>query len=588
MCRPVTLLDDCLVYEKFSDSCKFCVSPKYFFKKSCIDIPEQNLVNSCLYNNRRAECSKCENYYYLSKDLECIFGKIKGCLLYASESSCEKCEEDSHYLDSNQCFPYSDDLNCSKFDPNQNKCIECPDKHVMKNHKCVDVSKCTQIDDNNNCTKCLNNYYIDQEDKNCHSKTESNCKTPKPEVDQCEKCEDSYFLDESDGFCKKIVGCETLNESKNSCDQCQENYYPNFENSNCIERTATNCKKVHKDQDECLSCIDDYYLDEDNKNCKQVTEIEFCVTLYLESGKCKFCENPKYFDGKKCVDVPSIIENCITYASKTTCETCHEDFFISLDKTECKSGDKEGCLEFTSLEVCKECDPLYNRQSNGMCKKYSDDLDCLDFHPSEDRCNSCELYFKLNLIGKCKLLEGCETLDKKNPTRCTSCAPEYYLDEPNHSCEERSADNCLTTRPNEDQCETCFEDLYFDFGLCRPRNKVHGCTAYHEDDTCENCNSMMYLDPERNICKVVTKPVEKCFVYSSDGQCEVCKSNYVRKWNNKCVIGNIKGCSTYRAPNNCREFYENYFLEKSGENHICINYSKDLNCKTFTVEHSRK
>ena len=43
----------------------------------------------------------------------------------------------------------------------------------------------------------------------------------------------------------------------------------------------------------------------------------------------------------------------------------------------------EGCVEFSSSEVCDRCESNYYRQYNGLCRKYSDDLGCLDFNPED-------------------------------------------------------------------------------------------------------------------------------------------------------------------------------------------------------------
>lgn len=136
------------------------------------------------------------------------------------------------------------------------------------------------------------------------------------------------------------------------------------------------------------------------------------------------------------------------------------------------------------------------------------------------------------------------------------------------------------TKPNQDKCRSCFDDYYLEYAECRLRNIIYGCLVYREINTCERCNSLMYLDPVTNTCKIVDKPVEKCLVYISDGQCQVCKANYARKSNTECVLGNIKGCMLYSSPSKCIECYSNYFLDKSGNYHICANYSNDLNCKT--------
>ena len=67
---------------------------------------------------------------------------------------------------------------------------------------------------------------------------------------------------------------------------------------------------------------------------------------------------------------------------------------------------------------------------------------------------------------------------------------------------------------------------------------------------CAQCE-YSYLDFSTKICKKPSITVSNCWVYSSDGVCQVCEPKYKRNSSGKCDAINVAGCREVNSMGVC-------------------------------------
>ena len=259
---------------------------------------KSNLENNELKYCKIADgvCTSCEYGYYLGKDNKCSNSK------YCSESDngiCIICE-DNYYLGlDNRCIDVEDCIYSNIY----YECIEC-DKIFYYNKEGKNCQKaegkfenCKSGNQNGNCEKCKDDFYLNRKDYLCYSNIEKGpfykCSYTDSNEEICTECIDNYYLGNLDNKCTTIEGCD-LSENENKCLECDEYYclnlednkcYPNYEIKNEKNKHFFNCKKTNEEGTKCAICLEGFNLNE-NGLC---IDDEHCN--YKEEGICKSCKN---------------------------------------------------------------------------------------------------------------------------------------------------------------------------------------------------------------------------------------------------------------------------------------------------------
>ena len=544
-CKQVTLVDFCREYSKQSDHCRTCENGKILENNVCVE-HAQGVKNCNQYDDSNGACIKCENDFYVNQ---------------------------------NSCVPYSTGLNCKTFHSRADRCTECSDHFVFKNGKCVDNAIYT--DSEFSSESCAEGFYLDLQTRKCLSKSIPNCKVYVRNQDLCEACDPFHSLSKTKSKCEPIKGCRLFNAERDKCERCARNlYFLESSRGVCVPRANTKCRQFELELDQCILCQSGHYLEETTSKCLPVSEVEGCAEYEHHENNCKYCVTSMYFDGGDCKDILSEINNCLYYNEQSKCAVCQDEYFLE-SPSSCQQGDLDDCLEYASENQCKKCKKNFFLDSTQECRPYSINLNCDEFHPTQDQCLTCPYNYKWTPTYSCEKLSFCKDHEPLDPSTCRECEPDYYLDRPRNQCLKRNKKNCKTTEVDQDKCFTCKDNFKMNqkTNNCEPPSRVANCISYDIDtNTCLDCNSISFYDKEEEKCRIVNSPVEHCFVYEGDGACGICKSNYVRHKPQECAIGDISGCKTYAGISECWECYPGYFLEAPDN---CQRYTHDLNCKVF-------
>ena len=226
-----------------------------------------------------------------------------------------KCKNECH-LESNECIPdscYERCKTCSEIskDINDQKCSSCKSGYILDNGNCilqlttiiipptteelpqttVMIPTTTMLEVSTKNPKeisCPKGFYISKDNKClnctnvCKDYEENNC--------NCSKCHNGYYLDQKNKYCIK---CDNIcgNYLPNSCQclSCPKNYglenYKCFECTGCILSETNSCK--------CSDCVNGFYLDNNDNICKRCKES--CLN-YVENT-CKCINDYYYFHG---------------------------------------------------------------------------------------------------------------------------------------------------------------------------------------------------------------------------------------------------------------------------------------------------
>ena len=165
---------------------------------------------------------------------------------------------------------------------------------------------CAEVDKYGKCTKCLDGYYLDQ-NNNC---LPSNCAQVIGQI--CVKCNDGYYLD-NNNYCQMLPQWCAEADKNGKCTKCLDGYYLN-ENNKCI---PTNCALVIGQK--CVKCNDGYYLDNSN-NCQLLPQ--WCAEAD-KNGKCTKCLDGYYLDqNNKCLPT-----NCAMVIGQK-CVRCNKGYYL--------------------------------------------------------------------------------------------------------------------------------------------------------------------------------------------------------------------------------------------------------------------
>ena len=409
----------------FEYSCDECDSPKYGDCTKCreffrlIDGTCPCADQSCaLCDNGLAGlhiCKLCKNGYYNSKD-DCVCD-IEDCEI-CSENSCIKCKTGYKYnSNENKCEEENEseklpcfDNNCDAcYNQEKGGCDSCKEGFSLEKGRCVQVPA---HDENN---KCPDDYYFDEEKKNCHKKCDGVI---------CDK-RVLYYYDCPSNRC--LVCTNNVLQIHSECDN----------SDNCTKEGCLNCIT----DDECLICMQGYYLL--NGQCIRCTQ---GCSICSNNDTCINCLSG--FDlnsNKKCVLSNKFDYNVNLYKIKKNemiKKNYPEENIIDLGDLEVPECDKN-CLKcYQNNGVCKECNNLYKLNDN-KCEKYCSDTNCADCSMINEfeKCSKCKTNYILKnglCVYNCTDINCLSCIFEDGKETCKRCDPNYDLDEKKNICKKKT------------------------------------------------------------------------------------------------------------------------------------------------------
>ena len=381
----IFLIEHCEVQYSYQDYCDSCEDGYGLdFKGGCrecnisnneisfMGICYKEIPNCSFYNKYfdREICRYCEDGFDFNKE----------------QTKCIKCPNGKTSINGSKCI----DINCKKTNndrlcdncnqgyvlaQNQLDCTKCDNEsHIAPFGNCIEkIENCELYKDDNNCKKCKDNYYIDEEGKckNCPEDKKSKGIICYKEVNDCSKY-DSF------GKCSECYIFLTVNKSyelnliENKCIECQKNQISN--GTKCFNRIDNCSSYIYEDgKMKCDRCSNGYELSEDKL-------------------KCNYCNN-YYYQGS-CLDVePKKIVMCTSYFPDGKCRKCYDAYrntgnaCIACMRTFSSSGLNNSCYQVRSF--CSE-------------------------HNPKGECIKCKEGFKLNNLKNCDVKDENEDEDEGN------------------------------------------------------------------------------------------------------------------------------------------------------------------------------
>ena len=328
--------------------CEFCEESFYLEleTRKCFSNLEDEKLKFCSTVSL-GNCIDCESGYNLGKDNKC--STSLNCI-ESENGICKKCEEGYHLGLDNNC------INIEKciYSSTLGLCIECENNYYYdeNENKCIlginqykNCKKSYPYD--NYCEKCKDDYYLLLTDRICYNNNEEGplykCAISNDGT-ECSKCINNYYLDDKDLKCSKIENC-AISENENKCIECHEYFCLNVKKQTCEfaysapeneeEMIYFNCIKTNEEGNECEICNNSTELV--NGIC--VNKIE-CAEE--KDGKCIKCNEISYSNYNMCLNsVFGCVETWVPY-----CLRCDNKF---------------------NFDECTECMEGYELDENGKC-----------------------------------------------------------------------------------------------------------------------------------------------------------------------------------------------------------------------------
>ena len=271
-------------------SCEVCSSGFIYINNKCI-----TPIENCEIYGADDKCNKCQENYALKEDnreecfsmnlFENYYTENDGISYYPCEnkiSKCSKCVYDKNdtfvkcFLCLNNYALYKNEELCLLKENINRIYIYLNETHI---DKCSNIiGNCSECENNNTCLKCLNNYYMINDDKfNCF------------ELSQFSR--NNYYL----------------NNEKTIYYSCNNTLYHNIENcKECINREI------------CSICQDEYtFIDGDKSSC-----------VKKEILKDKYIPDP--LDSTNYIKCSLYFDNC-NLCNNTQCISCEDGFVLTND-----------------------------------------------------------------------------------------------------------------------------------------------------------------------------------------------------------------------------------------------------------------
>lgn len=588
-CEIDSSQEDCEYMDPFG-KCKFCDKDFYLENnsKKCVEVPENSLIDNCLYYTSSIACEKCRrNFYLQGNTCQEIEKTIENCEFYLTQNICLDCEVNYIVsIDGKTCIESPNASNCSNY--SRLNCLECDTgffnnfnnfnenlykfntdenkrkiadhinevtlgKPILKNtiicQKLIDKN-CDKPLSANECEKCKPGFIVDK-DKKCQKYPEEailNCKLYAA-IDQCKECTPGYWL-YSNNICEPVENIPNCNQydgaaKSSTCMECEVGFFS--EGSSCGERILSKeiefCKVFDNMSDKCKMCEDSYFLASDGLNCFK--GILNCLEHVNSTSDvtCKVCSPGFYLkDDKNCLE--GKIPNCSSYRNREDdCGECLNSYYLQNKKCE-KHDSISKCDIFSKTEAntCLKCsDTFHNFKITKTCKFYSPINNCLEYENFAPlSCKKCELNYELKNPTSCQLIDLPNCV-KYEGSICTACAPNFALDDSESSGNPKcsliysyQSTNCALTSVAEPANSFKMDEAY-----CKQCNSFYYPIDHRQQFVCISNDQLPSLSIK------VTKLIQYCIKYNSARECIQCESDKFITKEHECV--NICTSGSYRT-----------------------------------------
>ncbi|KAL4429707.1 hypothetical protein ABPG74_001393 [Tetrahymena malaccensis] len=422
------------------NACYSCQQGYYPGGLNCLQCDQSCLkcLPSCQACSDGQSCTSCIVGYYLANNIcnkcDSSCASCKGPRYVMNGSTCQACGQ-GYFMDNNniciQCH-----ISCAYCNgPNQNQCTTCLQKgyfiSIRQNNICVPIcdlsqaqfinltinplqqycSQCSTLcqtcQDSQNCTSCIQGYYLLQNkcykcDTTCQSCTgpgPNNClvcsqpgyyisqKDNNICVAQCD-INQSFYVDSltnpNQNICKQCsLNCLICSSSTN-CSQCQQGFYLNgnicspcmqgyYQNGNQCLPCDSSCKICSgPGSNNCIICSNSNYFISEAQNNQCVAQCLSNQAQYIDSTtnflqnycrqcpqSCQTCKNGnictscQYYDGIQCLACDNSCQLC-NGPAKTDCIQCKDNFYYQQTTSLCVANC--GSNEYKQNQNCIKCD----------------------------------------------------------------------------------------------------------------------------------------------------------------------------------------------------------------------------------------
>ena len=399
---------------------------------------------------------------------------------------CLSCKENYHLVyQTNNCF---DD---TIFNNYANYYFSFDDN---KYHKCYYTCKKCSVggtDDNHNCDECVDNYYFEEDTKNCYdfSYLEKGYYFDNFTI--------NYELNESPKFKKCYEFCKTCNNyligDNLNCILCNIDYYKIKNTNNCINNITNKGYYLKNNfafpcKGNCLTCSGgETFLYENNRdnNNNIITSLTY---------NCLSCD-----ESTKNLFLVEYINNCEPIDFKS------RGFYLQTESDGTKIFKK--CYKSCSLcDKNIEIDPITNNE-NHNCKECAHNYYRL-LNDENDNCYGEEMIEKGYHI-----VRNIWTICYKN---CVSCSGRPIYDEINLYINNQNCLSCYTGFNFIEHTSNCVDDsylekgYYFDDNINLYRKCDISCISCDKYST-ENEPKCIKCNIEKGYFKAENKPDSRCY-----------------------------------------------------------------------------
>ena len=508
---------NCKEWNSLGTGCRTCLDRFYLSNEVCYP----HSVQACgEYSKGMDACLNCKDDHFYNHG-ECIKREAANCLGFDDKADlCSTCR-DQFFFDNGDCIKNTS-LNCATLSREHNSCLTCLPNFFSNNGKCLPYSvTCLRYDPfANACKSCPDSQYLEDKNKLCINYSMSNCATFHPKADRCLGCDPLHFW--SDGYCKpySVSHCDVFHSLFDECVTCKEGFYS--WGKTCRAYNLGHCGKMSMVADVCLACNEGHFPFEGK--CHHYYALN-CATFNPERDACVTCLSGAYHrvfvekDFFKC-EKSEEVENCQVYnIDKNACYECVSGFYFEPKSNTCHPNPSavSQCSFYTDEKICKECFPPYYLDTiNNLCVHTDDIIPKCIVYGSNSRCSQCEV---ANLLSD--NLEICQRIYE------FSC--QTYIDPRNcASCKGNTVINYISDLDNSLVSGLNGEDTSIRRSICVDSGLAN-CTEAQENypqALCRICDQGFFKAGPSD-CKAVTKTVEFCETYFSDGICAECEPNYL-------------------------------------------------------------
>ena len=151
----------------------------------------------------------------------------------------------------------------------------------------------------------------------------------------------------------------------------------------------------------------------------------------------------------------------------------------------------------------------------------------------------------------------CQAYEKSaSSLKCTKCINTHYLSAES-TCLKSIAENCKVAA-GESTCSECQNGFFLNGTICSPHplKTILNCDKMGSSslNDCQACTDTNVKVPIDGLCRVVPKPINNCYKYSSQTACESCnpKTSYAK--DGVCVGAYVSNCELYNPllENSCK------------------------------------